>query len=154
MNDGEEALAEARRSAQLARVALIVSAMAFALGTGAGLAGLLVAPRLRGPKARAVLALLTMGGIRAVHAFHRESHDIARHRVLADDYRIADQRAVRLIGVSASTFSPQASGQLPLLDPAAVRREQLARAIDRITGRFGRSAILPARLLGKDDPSE
>jgi mannosyltransferase len=37
------------------------SAMAFALATGAGLAGLLVAPRLRGPKARAVLALLTMG---------------------------------------------------------------------------------------------
>jgi len=63
-------------------------------------------------------------------------------------------QAVRLIGVSASTFRPQASGQLPLLDPAAVRREQLARAIDRITGRFGRSAILPARLLGRDDPSE
>lgn len=61
-------------------------------------------------------------------------------------------QAVRLIGVSASTFRPQASGQLPLLDPAAVRREQLARAVDRITGRFGRSAILPARLLGRDDP--
>jgi hypothetical protein len=56
--------------------------------------------------------------------------------------------------VSAATFRPQASGQLPLLDPAAVRREQLARAVDRITGRFGRSAILPARLLGRDDPSE
>ena len=63
-------------------------------------------------------------------------------------------QAVRLIGVSASTFRPQARGQLPLLDPAAVRREQLARAVDRITGRFGRSAILPARLLGRDDPSE
>jgi len=35
-----------------------------------------------------------------------------------------------------------------------VRREQLARAVDRITGRFGRSAILPARLLGRDDPSD
>jgi len=63
-------------------------------------------------------------------------------------------QAVRLIGVSASTFRPQARGQLPLLDPAAVRREQLARAVDRITGRFGRAAILPARLLGRDDPSE
>jgi DNA polymerase-4 len=63
-------------------------------------------------------------------------------------------QAVRLIGVSASTFRAQASGQLPLLDPAAVRREQLARAVDRITGRFGRSAILPARLIGRDDPSE
>ena len=37
------------------------SAMAFALAAGSGLAGLLVGPRLRGPKARAVLALLTMG---------------------------------------------------------------------------------------------
>ena len=58
---------------------------------------------------------------------------------------------VRLIGVSASTFRTQALGQLPLLDPAAVRRERLARAIDRITGRFGTSAIVPARLLGRDD---
>jgi hypothetical protein len=38
-------------------------AVAFALITGSGLAGLLVAPRLRGPKARAVLALLTMGAV-------------------------------------------------------------------------------------------
>jgi DNA polymerase IV len=59
-------------------------------------------------------------------------------------------QAVRLIGVSASTFRPQASGQLPLLDPAAVRREALARAVDRITGRFGRAAIVPGRLLGRD----
>jgi DNA polymerase-4 len=43
-------------------------------------------------------------------------------------------QAVRLIGVSASTFRPQAHGQLPLLDPAAVRREQLARAVDRDHG--------------------
>jgi DNA polymerase IV len=59
-------------------------------------------------------------------------------------------QAVRLIGVSASTFRAQARGQLPLLDPAAVRREQLARAVDRITSRFGRSAIVPARLLGRE----
>ena len=58
---------------------------------------------------------------------------------------------VRLIGVSASTFRPEARGQLPLLDPSAVRREQLARAVDRITGRFGRSAILPARLIDPID---
>jgi len=37
------------------------AATAFALAAGTGLAGLLVTPRLRGPKARAVLALLTMG---------------------------------------------------------------------------------------------
>jgi hypothetical protein len=58
---------------------------------------------------------------------------------------------VRLIGLSASALRPQARGQLPLLDPAAVRREQLARAVDRITGRFGRSAILPARLLDRPE---
>jgi mannosyltransferase len=38
-------------------------AMGFALVTGSGLAGLMVGPRLRGPKARAVLALLTMGAV-------------------------------------------------------------------------------------------
>jgi mannosyltransferase len=38
-------------------------AMAFGLITASGLAGLMVAPRLRGPKARAVLALLTMGAV-------------------------------------------------------------------------------------------
>ena len=36
-------------------------AMAFALGAGSGLAALLAGRRLRGPKARTVLALLTMG---------------------------------------------------------------------------------------------
>jgi hypothetical protein len=36
-------------------------AMAFALGAGSGLAGLLIGPRLRGPKARAVIALLCIG---------------------------------------------------------------------------------------------
>jgi DNA polymerase IV len=61
---------------------------------------------------------------------------------------------VRLIGVSASTLRPQARGQLPLLDPAAVRREQLARAVDRITARYGRSAIVPARLLDRPDALE
>jgi DNA polymerase-4 len=61
---------------------------------------------------------------------------------------------VRLIGVSASTFRAEARGQLSLLDPTAVRRERLARAVDRITGRFGRSAIVPARLIGRVDDHE
>jgi DNA polymerase IV len=61
---------------------------------------------------------------------------------------------VRLIGVSASTFRSEAHGQLPLLDPSAVRRERLARAVDRITARFGRAAIVPARLLGRVDDAE
>lgn len=77
--------------------------------------------------------------------YRRATTLLARERLI---------QPVRLIGVSASTFRPQASGQLPLLDPAAVRREHLARAVDRITGRFGRSAILPARLLGRDDRSD
>jgi mannosyltransferase len=37
--------------------------MAFGLVTASGLVGLLAGPRLRGPKARAVLALLTMGAV-------------------------------------------------------------------------------------------
>ena len=54
---------------------------------------------------------------------------------------------VRLIGVSASTLGPPASGQLDLLDPNAVRRERLARAVDGISARFGQGAIRPATLL-------
>ena len=77
--------------------------------------------------------------------YRRAATLLARERLI---------QPVRLIGVSASTFRPQASGQLPLLDPAAVRRERVARAVDRITGRFGRSAIVPARLLGRDGADE
>ncbi len=54
---------------------------------------------------------------------------------------------VRLIGVAASTLGPPATGQLGLLDPNAVRRERLARAVDGITGRFGAGVILPATLM-------
>ena len=54
---------------------------------------------------------------------------------------------VRLIGLSASTLGPMESGQLNLLDPNAVRRERLARAVDGITGRFGTGAIRPAALV-------
>lgn len=41
----------------------------------------------------------TMGGHRAVQAFRRERHNIAEHARLSEDYRVADQRAVGLIGV-------------------------------------------------------
>ena len=54
---------------------------------------------------------------------------------------------VRLIGVSASALGPPQSGQLGLLDPNAVRRERLARAVDGITGRFGAGVIRPATLV-------
>jgi DNA polymerase-4 len=56
-------------------------------------------------------------------------------------------RAVRLVGVSLSRLGPAASGQLQLLDPAAVRRERLAQAIDRLARRFGEHVVKPARLL-------
>jgi DNA polymerase-4 len=57
------------------------------------------------------------------------------------------RQRVRLIGLSASTLGPPESGQLGLLDPDAVRRERLARAVDGITGRFGTAAIRPAALV-------
>jgi DNA polymerase-4 len=58
---------------------------------------------------------------------------------------------VRLIGLSASRLSRQGQGQLDLLDPAAVRRERLAHAMDRLAERFGHGAVLPAALLPKKD---
>ncbi len=59
---------------------------------------------------------------------------------------------VRLIGVSASTFRPEARGQLPLLDPAAVRRENGWPAPSTASpAATAARAILPARLLGRDD---
>jgi DNA polymerase-4 len=56
-------------------------------------------------------------------------------------------QAVRLIGMSASALGPEQTGQLGLLEDSAIRRERLARAMDRITGRFGVDAIRPAALL-------
>ena len=58
---------------------------------------------------------------------------------------------VRLIGLAASAFGPPASGQLGLLDPNAVRRERLARAVDGIRGRFGAAAIRPAALIRRPE---
>jgi hypothetical protein len=56
-------------------------------------------------------------------------------------------QAVRLIGVSASAFRPQDTGQLALLDPNAIRRERLARVADRLASRFGAGAVVPAALV-------
>jgi DNA polymerase-4 len=68
-------------------------------------------------------------------------------RVMALFARERLVQPVRLIGVSASTLGPPASGQLALLDANAVRRERLDRAVDGITGRFGADAIRPAALV-------
>jgi DNA polymerase-4 len=68
-------------------------------------------------------------------------------RALLDRVRLA--QPVRLIGLSVSGLGPAAQGQLPLLDTNAVRREGLARALDRLAGRFGDAAVQPASLLGR-----
>jgi len=56
-------------------------------------------------------------------------------------------RPVRLIGLSASRLGPSGKGQLDLLDPSALRRERLARVVDRLAARFGEGAVIPAALL-------
>ena len=56
-------------------------------------------------------------------------------------------RPVRLIGLSASRLGPAGVGQLALLNPAALRRERLARVVDRLTERFGEGTVVPATLL-------
>ncbi len=53
---------------------------------------------------------------------------------------------VRLIGVAASGLRRAGAGQLPLLDPALLKRERLARAVDTLTERFGERAVVPATL--------
>ncbi|HEY7521696.1 MAG TPA: DNA polymerase IV [Methylomirabilota bacterium] len=68
-------------------------------------------------------------------------------RVMALFTREPLVQRVRLIGVSASTLGPPAAGQLGLLDPNAVRRERLARAVDGLTSRFGAGVIRPAALV-------
>jgi DNA polymerase-4 len=57
---------------------------------------------------------------------------------------------VRLIGLSASGLGPGGQGQLPLLDPVAVRRDRLGPVVDRLTTRFGEGTLRPASLLGDD----
>jgi DNA polymerase-4 len=61
--------------------------------------------------------------------------------------RIPLRQAVRLIGLSVSGLGPAAAGQLSLLEPDTLRRERLARAMDRVTARFGLASLRPASLL-------
>jgi DNA polymerase-4 len=58
---------------------------------------------------------------------------------------------VRLIGLSASALGPAGAGQLSLLDPAALRRERLARVVDGLAARFGDHVVRPASLLRPPD---
>ena len=68
-----------------------------------------------------------------------------RARVLLERERVT--RPVRLIGLSAGRLGPSGLGQLGLFDPHAVRRERIARVVDRLTERFGEGAVIPATLL-------
>jgi len=56
----------------------------------------------------------------------------------------ARHRAHPIDRLSSSSFQPEATGQLPLLDTAAVRRERLARATDALARRFGQDTVVPA----------
>jgi len=62
---------------------------------------------------------------------------------------VALHQRVRLIGLSVSELGPAGTGQLSLLGPDSVRREQLSRTLDRLTDRFGDESVRPASLLGK-----
>ena len=68
-----------------------------------------------------------------------------RARALLD--RIPLRQPVRLIGLSVSSLGPAAAGQLSLLEPDAQRRERLARAMDRVTARFGEESLSPASVV-------
>jgi DNA polymerase-4 len=61
--------------------------------------------------------------------------------------RQAVSEPVRLIGLSASHLGPAGQGQLPLLDPVALRRERLGPIVDRLSARFGEGTLGPASLL-------
>jgi DNA polymerase-4 len=68
----------------------------------------------------------------------------AEARALLD--RVELVMPVRLIGLSVSGLGSAGQGQLSLLDAGAVRREQVARAVDRIAERFGAGTVRPASL--------
>ncbi|HEY7867686.1 MAG TPA: DNA polymerase IV [Methylomirabilota bacterium] len=68
-------------------------------------------------------------------------------RAMALLERIPLRQPVRLIGLSVSSLGPAASGQLSLLEPGAERRERLARAMDRVTARFGEASLRPASVV-------
>jgi DNA polymerase-4 len=72
-----------------------------------------------------------------------------RARTLLDRERL--DQPVRLIGLSASSLGPGATGQLSLLDPAALRRERLSKLVDGLVARFGDDVIRPASVLRPPD---
>jgi len=61
--------------------------------------------------------------------------------------RVVLRQPVRLIGLSVAALGLAGQGQLALLGPDAVRRERLARALDRLVERFGEASVRPATIL-------
>jgi DNA polymerase IV len=71
------------------------------------------------------------------------------YHVTGELYRAlpGERRRIRLLGVQASALIPAGAGQLAFLHPE--RWGDVERAIDRIEGRFGRGATMPASLLDR-----
>ena len=62
-------------------------------------------------------------------------------------------RAVRLIGIRASSFFEPGSPQLTLWEDEMSSWEQAERAIDHLTEKFGKTAVRPATLLRNIEPT-
>ena len=62
------------------------------------------------------------------------------------------RQPVRLIGLSVSGLGPPEHGQLGLLEPDAIRRERLGRALDRLADRFGDASVRPASVVRRPGP--
>ena len=65
--------------------------------------------------------------------------------------RVVLRQPVRLIGLSVAALGLAGQGQLALLGPDAVRRERLARALDRLVERFGEASVRPATTLSRGE---
>lgn len=66
--------------------------------------------------------------------------------------READGTAFRLIGIGLAQLRPGILADPPdMLDPAATRRAEAERAMDRVRARFGSAAIIKGRTIGEED---
>lgn len=106
-----------------------------------GYAGRTVTLKLRFKDFRTITRSLTGEPIQdGLEVFNRARNLLAR---------VPLAQPVRLIGVSVSGLAAADSGQLSLFAGAAARRARLARAVDRLTERFGEGKLVPAALLGR-----
>jgi len=108
---------------------------------GAGYAGRTVTLKLR---------FADFSTITRAHTDDPTQDDLVIYRRVESLFaRVTLKQAVRLIGLSVSGLGPAGEGQLSLLAPDAVRRERLARAVDRLATRFGDEIVRPASLVPK-----